>query len=722
MTRALIEDLVGLDRPALLSLHRYMLLARTLDKAELRLKRQQKTFFQVSGAGHEAVQAAVAMLLKPAHDWFYPYYRDRTLCLALGVSPLETVLQSMGKAADPSSGGREMPCHYGSPELHIVNQSSPTGTQYLQAVGTAEAGRLAAFQAGQASTSRISGALKATGALRERVVENAGSAPSFRRDEIVYVSGGEGSTSQGEFYEAVSAACLAKLPVLFLIQDNRFAISVPVEAQTPGASISALFRGYPNLFVNEVDGLDVIESYRGLRRAVAHLREGKGPALVHAHVVRLEPHSDSDNDEAYRPAAAKAADIARDPIPRYEEMLVQEGYLTPEGLKEVYEDVRREVEQAVADGLRHDDPDPSTAPRYVVNSPVVDPTETPAREDGEPIALLTAIQRTLEVEMERNPQVVVFGEDVADHSFPECLDEVAGKGGVFKVTHNLQRRFGERRVFNSPIAEAAIVGRAFGLAVRGFLPVVEIQFQDYIWPAMHQIRNELSMMRWRSNNEFSVPAVIRVATGGYLTGGGPYHSQSAESIFCHCPGLRVVMPSNARDAAGLLRTAMYCGDPVLFLEHKHLYRQVYARSPDPGPDYRIPLGKARVARPGRDLTLVTYGALVEKSLRAAQVLAEDGVEVEVIDLRSLAPYDWDAIRSSVERTNRLVVAYEDNRTHGFGAEIAARAAEELFSFLDAPVGRVGGLDAPVSYSPVLERAALPSTEQIVVALRDVRAF
>jgi 2-oxoisovalerate dehydrogenase E1 component len=682
-----------------------MVTARLTDDAEVRLKQQGRTYFQISCAGHEAVQAAAALLLRPGEDWFYPYYRDRALAIGLGVTPRDMLLQAFGKAADPSSGGREMPCHFGSPELHIVNQSSPTGTQFLQAVGTAEAGQIARQHLSLSPAPAIEAALPHSGG-----------------DELVYVSAGEGATSEGEFYEAVCAALLKRLPVLFLIQDNSYAISVPVEAQTPGGNLSSLLRSFPGLHIEEVDGLSVVESYRGLRRAVAYCRSGQGPSLVHAHAIRLRPHSNSDDDRLYRPKAEKEADVARDPLPAFEEFLIQEGLASPEELRSVREEARNEVARAVDSAALEPDPDPEAVTRFVYNPEIAIREETVPRAAGPALTVVDSINRALECEMARDPRIVVFGEDVADLSRTEYLCEVKGKGGVFKVTYGLQRKFGEHRVFNTPIAEAGIVGRALGMAVRGLRPVVEIQFFDYIWPAMHQIRNELSLLRWRSNNGFSAPVVMRVPIGGYLTGGAVYHSQSSETIFCRCPGLRVVLPSNARDAAGLLRTAIRCGDPVLFLEHKHLYRQGYARSPDPGPDYVIPFGKAAVVRSGRDLTVVTYGALVEKTRQAAEKLATEGKEAEVIDLRSLSPYDWDAVAASVERTGRLAVVHEEPLTFGFGAELAARAALELFEHLDAPIARLGSKDAHVGYSPVLEQATLPQAPEILELLRRTARY
>ena len=705
---------VGLDTEALLEMFRCMVLARAVDEAERRLRKQQAVYFHISCAGHEAFQVAAGRLLKPGYDWFYPYYRDRALALAIGVSAEAMFLQAMGKATDPSSGGREMPSHFGSPELHIVNQSSPTGTQYLQAVGTAEGARLGLeAQRHYLSAHQRNGNGHSAGFLTN--------VPSFQNDEVVYVSGGEGSTSEGEFYEAVSLASLRKLPVLFAVEDNGYAISVPVEAQTPGGNISTLLSRVPKLYVEEFDGLDPVASFMALRRAIGYVRARKGPALVHAHVLRLQPHSDSDSDAAYRPETERQAEQERDPLPAFERRLLEEGVAAAETLDQIRRSVDVEIGAAVEAARAAPEPEVSSVSLHVVGElPAV--VEGVPSESGESITMVEAIQRTLASEMANDSRIVVFGEDVADVTRSEHIKELSGKGGVFKATVGLQRRFGDHRVFNSPLAEAGIVGRALGLAIRGWVPVAEIQFLDYVWPAMHQIRNELSILRWRSNNNFTAPMVLRVPTGGYLTGGGPYHSQSAESIFAHCPGLRIVLPSNARDAAGLLRTALRCGDPVLFLEHKHLYRQTYAKRPDPGEDYAIPFGKASVVRPGTDVTVVTFGALVQRSLRAAEAVAESGLDVEVIDLRSLEPYDWATIQASVVKTNRVLVAYEDYRSHGFGAELAARIGEELFAHLDAPVERVAALDVPVAYSPVLEEATLPQVEDVRRGIEKLARF
>ena len=674
----------GLDRDQLIRAFRLMHTSRRIDDREILLKRQNRIYFQVSGAGHEAIQVAAGMVLRPGLDWCYPYYRDRGLALALGVTPEEMLLQAVGAASDPASGGRQMPSHWSSPWLHIVTASSPTGTQFLQAAGCAEA---AAYV-------------------------NASS------DEITLVSTGEGATSEGEFWECVNIACLKKLPLVFLVQDNEFAISVPVEHQTPGGSISPLLSGFPHLHRIEVDGTDFVASYKAVQEAANYSRAGKGPALVHAHVIRPYSHSLSDDERLYKTAKERAREAERDPMVKFPEWLIAEGLLDRHALQRIVHEVDQDIQEITERVLKAEPPARGTALQYLY-SDKVDPTssafDTPAQLNGDPRTMVDEINRTLAEEMRRDSRVLVFGEDVADCSREENLCEVKGKGGVFKATAGLQTEFGGDRCFNTPIAEAAIVGRATGMATRGLKPVAEIQFFDYIWPAMMQIRDELANIRWRSNNGFSCPLVIRVAIGGYLNGGAIYHSQCGEVAFTHIPGLRVVMPSNAQDACGLLRTAIRCDDPVLFLEHKRLYREPYNRSPHPGPDYMIPFGKAKVVKPGNSLTILTYGALVQKSLQAALQIEQRNpqVSVEVIDLRSLSPYDWQAIQTSVEKTNRVVVAHEDCLSWGYGAEISARIADELFSSLDAPVGRVGAMDTWVGYHPQLENEILPQVEDLV---------
>jgi 2-oxoisovalerate dehydrogenase E1 component len=718
----------GLTREQLIELYRIMYTSRRIDDREIMLKRQQKIFFQMSGAGHEAIGAAAGMALKAGYDWFYPYYRDRALCLALGAKPLEMFLQAVGAADDPSSGGRQMPSHWGYKRLNIVTQSSPTGSQILQAVGCAEAGR---YFAQHPKAAEIP-ASKDNEKTDYRYFKDV----SFRGDEVTYVSLGDGTTSEGEFWEAMNAAALNKLPVVFSVQDNGYAISVPVEVQTAGGSISRLVSGFPNFHFEEVDGTDPVASYSAFQRAVQYCRQGHGPAFVHAHVIRPYSHSLSDDERLYRPDAERERDAARDPVSRTQMFLLREGILDEKGINELEKKVEEELQVAVDQALAALPPAPESILQYVY-SPDLDPTSAafdteaaigPDSADGKkPTAKTMAdlINVTLRDEMKRDERIVIFGEDVADCSREEYLKRklVKGKGGVFKLTFGLQCEFGNDRVFNSPLAEAAIVGRATGMATRGLKPVVEIQFFDYIWPAMMQIRDELSVIRWRSNNVFSCPVVIRVAIGGYLTGGAIYHSQCGESVFTHIPGLRVVFPSNALDAAGLLRTAVRSDDPVLFLEHKRLYRETYGRAPYPGPDYMIPFGKAKIVQPGTDLTVITYGAVVPRALQAAQRIGrEHGVRVELIDLRCLNPFDWETIAASVSKTNRVLVAYEDTLSWGYGAEIAARIADQLFDQLDAPVRRVAAADTFVAYQPILEDAILPQSNDLFRAMKELADY
>src|SRR3954468_20521784 len=692
----------GLTRDDLLHAYRLMVLSRRIDDKEVQLKNQSQIFFQISGAGHEAVLTAAGLALRAGYDWFYPYYRDRALCLALGVTPYEMFLSAVGARDDPSSGGRQMPSHWGHKVHNIASGSSPTGTQCLHAIGSAEAG-----------------------VLYDRITAIEGREREFHRDEVVYVSIGEGASSEGEFWESLNAACLGRLPVVYLVEDNGYAISVPVEVQTAGGDISRLVASFPGLLVQSVDGTDFVESYGAMTNAVAYARERKGPALVHAKVVRPYSHSLSDDEKLYKTTDERAAEAKRDPIVRLAAFLKSEGLADEAELQAIAQGVQAEVNAAADAAVKAEKPGRDTAAFYVY-SPDVDPTshafDTEPKPEGKPDTMVAAINRTLKDEMARNPRIVVFGEDVADCSRETALETVPGKGGVFKVTHGLQRAFGGTRVFNPPLAEANIIGRGVGMATRGIKPVVEIQFFDYIWPAMMQLRDEMSMLRYRSNNTFSCPMVIRVAIGGYLRGGAPYHSQSGESIFAHCPGIRIAFPSNAHDAAGLLRTAIRCDDPVLFLEHKHLYRQTYNKGEYPGADYMVPFGKASVRRDGTDVVVLTYGALVQRSLLAAQQAQKDGISAMVVDLRTIAPFDWTTIAAAVRKTNRVVIAHEDQLTCGFGAELAARIADELFENLDAPVRRVAALDTPVAYHPDLEEAILPQSADVLKAIQDLAKY
>ncbi len=694
----------GLDPATILAAYRNVYLSRRVDDKEIQLKRQNRIYFQINSAGHEAVTTAAGMVSRPGYDWFELYYRDRALCLQIGVTPYEMFLQAVGASEDPASAGRQMPSHWGSKRLNLISKSSCTGTQFLHAVGAAEGG------------------------WRKSVIPELASRGGFQNDEIVIVSGGEGQTSQGEFWEALSSACNLKLPVLFLIEDNGYAISVPVEVNTPGGSISKLLRSFPNLFLADVDGCDFLESYDALRYAAEYCRTRKGPALVHAKVVRPYSHSLSDDEASYRPKAERDRDAERDPLRTMSRLLLSEGIATQADLDRLHGEVDQEVSEAADRALAAPVPAPESALEFVYSSDV-DPTSDafstePAPAAGaSPTTMVDLLNACMRDEMKRDPRIVVFGEDVADASREEVLEEVKGKGGVFKLTAGLQRLYGKDRVFNSPLAEANIVGRAIGMAVRGLKPIAEIQFYDYIWPAYMQIHNELSNLRWRSGNTFSAPVVIRVATGGYIGGGAVYHSQSGAVLMTHIPGLRVVMPSNALDANGLLRTAIRCDDPVLFLEHKHLYRQTHNKGIYPGPDYMVPFGKASVAAEGKDITIVTYGATVYRSLQAARSFKEEtGKTAEILDLRSLSPYDWEAIAQSVRKTNRVLVVYEDPISWGYGAEIAARIGTELFAYLDAPVERVAATDTFVAYQPQIEDFILPQASHIRKALDRLAAY
>jgi 2-oxoisovalerate dehydrogenase E1 component len=681
----------GISKAELVDDYRLALVSRALDDREISLQKQSRVFFQISGAGHEALLLALSHSLRAGYDWFFPYYRDRSLVLGLGVTPREILLQAVGSSEDPSSGGRQMPCHWGHREKHIVTQSSATASQCLSAVGCAEATRY----------------------IQGRNLPGC----DANGDEITYVSLGEGSTSEGEFWESLNTACRLHLPLLYLVADNGYAISVRAEDQSP-APISEMVRGFRGLAITKIDGRDYFQARHFGARAVARVRAAEGPGLIHAKVTRPYSHSAADTQSKYRTSEDLADEAAHDPILVLEHELVKGGVITAEDVERIRDEAKSIVMTAAKEALAAARPSPDSVLEHVYVRPPI-PDETDPGTDGDVVAFGESIRRTLHELMASDERMRVFGEDVADA--PEALiDQVEGKGGVFGTTAGLQRTFGIARCFNTPLAEANIVGRAVGQAVRGLRPCPEIQFFDYIWPAMTQIKTEAATIRWRSNGAWSCPVVLRVAIGGYLTGGAIWHSQCGESIFAHVPGLIVMFPSRARDAAGMLRAAFRCEDPVLFLEHKHLLRQSYTKDPYPGPEYVVPLGKGAVVQEGSDLTIVTYGATVERSRQAAAQL--DGASVEIIDLRCLLPWDQDLVAESVAKTGRVMVVHEDIRTCGFGAEVASWIAEECFSSLDAPVARVGALDCHVAYEPTLEDAILPQAEGIAAEARTVLAY
>ncbi len=698
------KDYSGLSAETLVEMYRTMYMSRRVDDKEIQLKGQNKIFFQISGAGHEAVLVGAAQAMKAGYDWFFPYYRDRALMLGLGMTAQEMLLSAVGAEADPNSHGRQMPSHWGSIELNVPSQSSCTGSQALHAVGAAEASYRASL----------------VEELQDKII-------GFKGDEVVYMSIGDGTSSEGEVWEALNTACNLKLPVIFVVEDNGYAISVPVEVGTAGGDISKLVEGFPNLLIQKCDGTNPIESYETFKKAVEFCRERKGAAFVHAKVIRPYSHSLSDDEKLYRPEEELQKDAEMDPIKTFAEFLMTEEIISSEDLEKLRKEVDKEINEASDIAIVTPQPEGETALRNVF-SPDVDPTskdfdtEEGAELSGNAGTVVDLINHCLHEEMARDERIVIFGEDVADVSREEYLEDVKGKGGVFKVTANLQREFGSARVFNSPLAEANIVGRAVGMALRNLKPVVEIQFFDYIFPAFHQIRNEVAVTRWRSDGDTKCPMVIRVPVGGYLKGGAVYHSQSGTTLFSHTPGLMIAYPSTALDANGLLRTAIRCDDPVLFLEHKHLYRQIYNKSQYPSSEFMIPFGKAKIVREGTDVTVVTFGALVQKSFEAAKRLEKDGVSVEIIDLRTLVPYDWERIAESVKKTSRVIVAHEDPISYGYGAEIAARISDELFEYLDAPVRRVGATDTFVGYAPQLEDFILPQIDDVERALRDLMKY
>ena len=661
----------GFTKKQLLEIYQQMVLSRYLDDKQLILLKQGKGFFHIGGAGHEAAGMAAALAFKPGFDYAYPYYREQAFCLGWGMTSREHLLAFLAKEDDPSSGGRQMPQHYGHKELKIVSQSSSTGTQFLQAVG-------AGF------------ALKRNG-------ENG----------VVYTSSGEGTSSQGDFHEALNWASRDKTPVIFHIENNGYAISVPIEDQTAGGSVYKISAGYDNLARFNVNGTDFFETHLAFKKAVERARKGKGPSLIQSDVVRLLPHSSSDDQRKYRPEEDLEADRKRDPLLVFANTCIHEKISTLEEFDAIIEKVKTEVDSDAEWAEAQADPDSKDGSKNVYFN--LNPQNVPELNpgDGEKIVLVDAINHALDEELAHNDKMMIYGQDVA-----------GGKGGVFTATRGLTDKHGADRVFNSPLAESSIIGTAIGLATLGYKPVVEIQFGDYIWYSMMQIRNEVATMRYRSNGKWSCPIVMRVPVGGYIHG-SICHSQSIDGYFTHLPGIYIAYPSNASDAKGLLKMACRMEDPVMFMEHKGLYRQGFAASPEPDENYLLPFGKARIVQEGNDVTIITWGALVQKSIEAAR---NTGLSVEIIDLRTLNPLDMETILTSLQNTSRVIVAHEDNLNNGFGAEIAARISDKGFKYLDAPIKRVASKDAPVAYAEVLENELLVQTSWIENALKEIVEF
>ena len=649
--RSIVPDAI------IVELYRKMLGVYYIEERLKILMRQGKISFLASSRGHEKAQVGTVMMLKPRHDWFFPYYREKAIAYALGMPVKDIFLHMLSREGDSSSNGRSMPEHFSSRELNLVSQTACTGTQFLPAVGFAKA-------------------LKKDGS-----------------DAIVYVSSGEGAASEGEFAEAINWATREELPVLFLIQNNGYAISVPQNAQTT-SEIHRIADGFglPSYHVN---GTWYESMYKTMPAVIQRMREGRGPALIEAEVVRLDAHSSSDDQAKYRSEEELKRARGRDPIVLTEKYILKHRLLSQDEIDVMRNEIQAEVNAAADEADAAPQPEPGRIMAHIYSD------KTPFFEEKQPvyvsedaISMVEALNRALREEMERNPKIVMWGEDIADP-----------KGGVFGVTRGLTNLYPDR-VQNSPLAEASIVGVAGGMAIAGYKPIVEIQFADYSWPGFMQMRNEIPTLRWRSNGTWSDPVVVRIACGGRIKG-GPFHSQCVEAIYAHTPGWYIVFPSNASDAKGLLKTAARSDDPVLFLEHKRLYRHISAKTREPDADYLIPFGKGKIKRQGSAATVVTWGATVYTALELA-----DEFDLEVIDLRTIVPMDEEIVFNSVKKTNRVLVLHEDAVTIGWGAEVAARIAANCFDYLDAPVLRVGAKDSFVPSAVSLEDEVLPSVEDL----------
>ena len=659
----------GYTKKQLIEVYKLMQLSRYLDEKQLILLKQGKGFFHIGASGHEACTIAAAHCLKSGYDYAYPYYRDQAFCLGFGMTSKEILLSFLAKEQDPNSSGRQMPQHYGHKELNIVSQSSPTGTQYLQAVG-------AAF-----------------GIQKDN--SNA----------VVYVSSGDGTTSQGDFHEALNWASREKAPVIFHVENNGYAISVPLAEQTSGESIYNITAGYENLDRYSIDGTSYFESVLAFDKAIDRARKGKGPTVIESKVVRLLPHSSSDDHRKYRTDEEIDEEKLKDPIIIFKNTCIDKKIMKKEEFDKIDVEIKKQVDKDAEWAELQEDPNPINS-MINIYSDKNNSFDTP-KNVGDKIVLVDAINHALEEELIYNKKMLVYGQDIA-----------GGKGGVFTATRGLTDKFGKNRVFNSPLAESSIIGTAIGFSTLGYKPVIEIQFGDYIWTSMMQIRNEVATMRYRSNGDWTCPIVMRVPVGGYIHG-SLCHSQSIEGYFTHLPGIKIAFPSNASDAKGLLKAACRMDDPILFLEHKGLYRQGFASSEEPDSEYLLEFGKANIVQSGNDVTIVSWGALVQKSIEASK---KTNISVEIIDLRTLNPLDFNTILQSIKKTNRLIVVHEDNITNGFGAEIVSRISDEGFEFLDAPIKRVAAKDSPIPYSQVLEDEILVQVDWIVDSLNELGEY
>lgn len=658
----------------LAKIYELLCLSRMVDEKMAKMVKQNKGgTFQLSSAGHELIGAVAGQCLISGKDWSFPYYRDQPFAISMGCDITELFAVFLGRKVKNHSSGRMMPYHFSDKSLRIYCQSSVVGSQFLQAVGCAFA-------------------------IKQQ-----------KKDEVVYVSAGDGATSQGDFHEAMNFASIHQLGVIFVIQDNGWAISVPASEQTGAKSIATLASSYQNMQVHEVDGTNFEELQFAFESSFEKARKGKGPSVVIAKVARLGAHSNSDDPKKYRTEESMIAEKERDPLEIFANYVKQKGVLASyleELKKEIFERVERYAQEA--DRLAFPQKGSSLLHVYAPFD-LLEPSEENF-DALEEIVIVDAINHALVEEMEFDPTVVVFGQDVA-----------GGKGGVFGATRELTKKFGDR-CFNTPLAESTIIGIAIGMSAVGIKAVAEIQFADYVWTGINQLFNEAASICYRSNGEWSVPIVIRMPYGGYIQG-GPYHSQSIEGFLTHCPGLKVVVPSNSQDAKMLLKAAIRDPNPVVFLEHKGLYRQqCFCAKKEPSPCSVLPFGKAKVIRKGEDATVVAWGAMVPMAFEVAEQLSEEGFQVEIIDLRTLVPLDTGTIFTSVEKTGKLLIVQEAPQNCGFSAEVAARVAEEGFSFLDAPIMRLSGFDSAVPYSKPLEEEVLPQKKDVELAMRKLLAY